>query len=273
MTKRFFNKGEHLVTTNLSYKYTINTVKNAIKILKTFTKENKKWTLTEISNQLNLNISNSQRLLNTLHENDYLRRDPQTKEYELGYMILNLSGIIKTTMEVYQEAHPILQDLAEELDNAIHLGVLEGTKIVYLNKLEAKHPLRLNSHVGIRKPAYCTACGKIMLAYQNKEKQSSLLEEIEQDGFVRYGKNTVTSSEQLSQQLKEIKSVGFSVCIDDFSGVVSIAAPIRDYTDDVIAAVSVTSEVYKINDEDLPFYIEHIVNGANKISEKLGYYG
>lgn len=260
------------MTVNQTYKYTVNTVKNAIRILKVFTKEKPNWTLTEISKHLNLNISNTQRLLNTLYENDYLKKNPQTKEYELGYMILNLSGIIKTTMEVHQEAQPILQELVEKLDNAIHLGVLEGTEIVYLDKLDAKHPLRLNSHIGKRKPAYCTACGKIMLAYQSKQKQSNLIKRIEQNGFVKYGRNTVTNSQQLLKQLKEIQTKGYVVCIDDFFGVVSIGAPIRDYTDDVIAAVSVTSEVYKINEEDIPYYVEQIVEGANKISEKLGYY-
>lgn len=265
--------GEISVGRNKTYKYTINTVKNATKILKAFTVSRTYWTLTELANHLNINISNMQRLLNTLVEYNYLIKNESTKQYSLGYMILNLSGIIKTTMEVHKEAQPFLEELADELDDAVHLGILEGTKIVYLDKIDAKHPIRLSSHIGKRKPSYCTACGKVMLAFQKEIKLHSLVNKIEKTGFIRYGKNTVRNSTELIEQLTEIRAQEYAICIDEFLEVISIGAPVRDYTGEVIAAISITSRVYRIKETEIPFYLEKVIDVSKKISKNLGHYG
>ncbi len=133
---------------NSERSYTINTVKNAMEILRLFTKEKFEWNLSDLARELQLNISNTKRLVKSLEKHDYLYRNPTTKRYQLGFMILHLSSIITSTMEIHREAKPILQMLAKNLGEAIHLGVLEGNEIVYLDKLEPNHPIRLASHIG-----------------------------------------------------------------------------------------------------------------------------
>lgn len=254
--------------------YSIHTIKNAMNILKLFTKENPEWKLSEISKQLHLNISTTKRLLVTLEDYGYILRDSQSKRYRLGYMFLHLSEIITTTMEIRKEARPVLEELVQKLDEAVHvhLGVLEGTDIAYLDKIESKHPIRLNSHIGKRNPSYCTACGKIMLAYQKEEKREKLVKKIEENGIVRYGQNTVASAHELITQLKEIQKQGFAICIDEFYQGISIGAPVYDYTNEVIAAISVTGRSNRIAKEDIPYFTQEVIRAAKKLSKMLGYF-
>ena len=253
----------------LKQKYTIHTVKSAIRILKLFSKDKPEWSLSEIANELNINISKASRLVKTLVEYEYLHKNSQTKRYRLGLMIINLSGIITTTMEIQKEAKPIMEDYAQKLGNAIHLGILEGTEIVYLDKVEPKNPIRLNSHIGKRNPSYCTACGKIMLAYQRKEKLDKILNTFEKNGFRKYGINTVENRDELLKQLEEIRNNGFAICIDEFFYGISIGAPVYNNMGEVIAALSVTGRnIHK----EIPYLTEQIIEACEKLSRKLGYY-
>ena len=175
-------------------------------------------------------------------------------------------------MEIHKEAKPVMEQLARELGVAIHLGILEGTEIVYLEKVESTYPLRLFSHIGKKNPAYCTGCGKIMLAFQKPSLLESTLTLIESEGYYPYGENTVIHSEELLQHLVKIKRQGYSVCYNEFHEGVSIGAPIYNYTGEVIASISATGPNSHIHIQDIPHFTKHIVDAGKVISKKLGYY-
>jgi len=250
-------------------KYTIQTVQNAMQILKLFTTENKEWTLSEIAAKKSINISSTQRLLNTLEEYRYLERDIKTKKYKLGLSVLRLAGIVTTTMEIHREAQPILRELVETLGEAVHIGVLEGIETVYLNRLESKHPVRLASSIGSKNPAYCAGCGKVILAFKDENEQESIIQAIEKEGFHKLGSKTVQSVTELRNHLVQIKRQAYAVCSDEISeGISSIAAPIYDYNEKVVAAVSITGPTNRI---DIQKAIERTVKAGKEISAELGY--
>ncbi len=265
--KFFKSKGDRLVD-----KYLITTIQNAITILRLFTKEQPEWNLSDISRAINLSTSSTNRLLTTLAEHGYLQKNKKTKRYSLGFSILTLSGIIKTTMIIHREAKPVMENLVQQLGYSVHLGVLEGTDIVYLEKLESPHPVRLNSHIGKKNPAYCTGCGKIILAFQQKDAFKSTLAQIETIGYQSFGKNTVKNSDELLVHLDKIRRQGYSVCVNEFHQGVSIGAPIYDYSGQVVAAVSVTGWESQIHVQDIPFLTGHVVEASKKISNRLGHY-
>ena len=94
--------------------YTINSVQNAMQILRLFTLDKREWTLSEIAREKNMSISTCKRLLHTLDKYGYLTRDNDSKKYKLGLSILSLSGIVTTTMEIHREAQPILTKLLHD---------------------------------------------------------------------------------------------------------------------------------------------------------------
>ncbi|SDH86094.1 transcriptional regulator, IclR family [Alteribacillus persepolensis] len=250
-------------------KYVIRTVENAMQILRLFTSEKREWTLTEIAKKKEMNIASAQRLVKTLENYKYIERSSESKKYRLGLSILRLSGIVTSTMEIHQEARPIAEALVEQLGEAVHIGVLEGSETVYLEKIESLHPVRLASYTGKQNPGYCTGCGKVVLAYKDVREQERMMHEMSQKGFYPYASNTVTTINQLSEDLKEIKRQGHAVCVNEFSeGITSIAAPIYDHRETVIAAISVTGPHNRIN---IAESIKEVVKAGERISKNLGY--
>jgi DNA-binding IclR family transcriptional regulator len=130
-------------------------------------------------------------------------------------------------------------------------------------------PVPLLSSIGKKNPATCTSAGKILLAFQKKQ---SIVDQIIDEGLPRMGPNSPTDPEVLKRQLSQIKKQGYAVCIDEMhENVVSIAAPVRDYTDEVVAAVAVVGTRDRIDDLKINRFIEMIIEAANEVSFRLGY--
>lgn len=258
----------HKVNT-VDEKYIINTVKNAMQILQLFTNSSPEWSLTEISREKMLEISHTKRLINTLTKYGYLEKDPVSKKYRLGLAIVRLSGVLTTTMEIYNEARPILSKLVEKFGENVHIGVLEETNVLYLDKFESLYSTRLASHVGKRNPAYCTGCGKVLLAYKSESEQQELLKKINSQGFEQFASKTVKSVEELKNNLDIIVKRGYAISTDELAdGFTSIAVPVLDFSEEVIAAISLTGRSNKIN---LSTHLTDLITCSELISEKLGY--
>ncbi|MCQ6282409.1 IclR family transcriptional regulator [Bacillus sp. EB600] len=251
-------------------KYILQTVQNAARILTLFTLERDEWNLSEISKELNLDISHVRRLLTTLEQENFLKKTG--KKYALGLDVLNLSGIVHSHLSIHLEARPILQQLVNEVGEAIHIGVLEGTRVNYLDKLETTHPIKLASQIGKWNPLYNTGCGKIILSYLPEDHLEEVLQKIEKQGMIKSTSNTVTDINELRRQLAGIRNSGYAVSSNELQeGVASIAAPIHDYSGEVIAAVSITGSCKKLCGDEIEIYISKIVNAAKKISKKIGF--
>jgi IclR family KDG regulon transcriptional repressor len=248
-------------------KYHVHTVKHAMQIIKLFTNERQGWTLSEIATEKRWNITTTKRLLDMLVKYGYLQKN-RKKIYSLDYTILRLSGIVQVTLDIYREAKPYILKLVETYGEAIHIGILEGTKVIYLEKAESQKNVALSSYVGKGNPAYCTACGKILLAYKEKKNQQQLLQEIEEEGLVIYCSNTVKNIEELKAQLQRISETGYVICNNEFSeGITSIGVPIYDYNDNVIAAISITGPQESFGKQELV----DLLQVGKELSINLGY--
>lgn len=248
--------------------YLIQSVRNALRILRLFSTERQELGITEMGSELALSKSTVHRLVSALVQKGYLEKNEQNDRYQLGWALLGLNGIITTHLEIHREALPILNQLVEQLGEAIHIGVLEGHEIVYLHKVECKHPVRLLSNIGKRNPAIYTSAGKAILAYQGKEKIDSIL----QSELIPYGPNAITDPAKLKHCFEEIKQLGYSLAIEELhEGVTSLAVPVRDYTEEVIAAISVVGPKERMDESKFPFYIENLKKAADELSKQLGY--
>ena len=146
-------------------KYILQTVKNAARILNLFTIERMEWRLSEVSNELDLDISHVKRLINTLVQENFLKK--RGKKYSLGLSVLNLSGIVNFHLNIHLETRPILLPLVEKFRIAIHLD-MEGTDVVYLDKLESNHPIIMDSQIGQRHPPIIWVVEKSYFLFKQK---------------------------------------------------------------------------------------------------------
>jgi IclR family KDG regulon transcriptional repressor len=246
--------------------YPLQSVQNGLKILRLFSMEKPIWGVTEIANALDLKKSTASRLIGDLVMEDYLEKH-HTK-YRLGLSLLCLSGVITSDLEINREAKDTLRALVDQLDETAHLSILEDANVTYLDKVECKHPVRLLSHIGKRNPAFCTSSGKVLLAFQTEE----IVRQVIEAGLPRMGPNSISDPDELYRDLLKVRQQGYSVCINEMhEEVVSIGAPVRDYTGKVIAAVSVVGSRQRIIDGKIPQFINAIIKAAKEISNKLGY--
>jgi IclR family transcriptional regulator, KDG regulon repressor len=217
---------------------------------------------------LGLGKSTVSRLLATLASEGFVIKDPDTQKYRLGLSILNLNTIVTSTLEINRESQPVLQQLVNEIGETTHVAVLEEMDVVYLNRVECKHPVQILSHVGRRNPLHCTSSGKAILAYQEEE----MIERFIEKGLYQYTSNTIVDPDGFRSTLNTVKEQGYAISIEELrEGVASIAAPIRDYTGKVVYAVSVIGPVHRMNPYESPI-INKVKRAANEISERLGYW-
>jgi IclR family KDG regulon transcriptional repressor len=255
-------------TNDTNNKEYLSSVKNALRILNSFSEEEPEKKVSDLAVKLGLAKSTVSRLMLTLASEGFVIKDPETLRYRLGLSVLNLSGIITSRMEIHREALPCLQNLVKTIDETAHLVILEGVEVIYLAKMECTHPVRISSHIGKKNPAHCTSSGKVLLAHQNQE----FIDKFIEHGLQKYTAHTITDPDAFLRHLNTIKEQGYSTSFEEFiDGVVTIGAPVRDYTGKVVAAITIVGPIQRIHYHNIDFFIKKAIEVGKDISEKMGY--
>ncbi len=248
---------------------TLSSLKNALRALKCFTMDEPEKGITEIAGALNLSKSTVHRVMTTLAQEGFVRRDETTHRYRLGLNVLSLGGIIMSNLEIYREGQHLLEEFLNRFDETVHLAVLEDYQTVYVSKLECKHPVQILTHVGRKNPLYCTSSGKAILAYQKR----AIIEEVVQRGLTKYTETTITDSKKLLTELQKIRECGYATSHGEIrDGVYSVAVPVRDYTRDVIGAVTVVGPASRFTEQKIQTFAKQLGTMGKEISSRLGYY-
>ncbi|WP_240421320.1 IclR family transcriptional regulator [Paenibacillus periandrae] len=250
--------------------YLLSSVKNALRILNSFSQETHEKRVSDLAVELGVGKSTISRLLSTLASEGYVIKDPNNQKYRLGLRILTLNSIVTSQLEINREARPILKELVRDTGEAAHIAVLEDEDVVYIEQIECLHPVRILSYVGRRNPIHCTSSGKVLLAFQ----ETSKIERLLATDLVRYTMKTIIDPSILKTQLAEIREseVCYSEC-EFLEDVVSFAAPIRNYSKKVIASISLVGPKHRIKQNQLPALKNKVIKAAKEISKNLGYSG
>jgi DNA-binding IclR family transcriptional regulator len=253
-----------------SSRYNIRAVEKTIRVLRLLS-DGKPRNLTDISQEVEINTSTTFRLVATLINHNFLEQDNLTGTYRLGFACLELARSYQAGSELLRVARPVLRKLRDATKETIHLAVLDGTEIVYIEKLEGLHAIGLmSSRVGRRAPAYCTGVGKALLAHTDPEfvQENMVWEEL-----IRFNESTIVEPDTLLEHLEMIRSRGYALDEGEHeSEVRCVAAPIFDHSGEVFAAVSVSGPRTRLEplaqQEEL---IQLTMQTAQEISAKLGY--
>lgn len=255
---------------NNNNQYVIKVVEKAIRVLGVLA-DGKPRTLTEISQDIDINKSTTFRLLATLSNHSYIQLDEQTNQYRLGLSCLELAAAYQTGDELLRAAHPELEKLRDFTKETVHLAVLDGIEVVYLEKMESLHAIGLmSSRVGRRAPAYCTGVGKALLSFINPQ---IVRERMKHSEIKRFNEKTLVEPDQLISNFAEIKKRGYALDDGEHEREVRcVAAPIYDYTGNVVAAISVSGPSTRMDPIAQNEYVINITKQvAQDISKKLGY--
>lgn len=247
----------------------LSSVANAIRLLKAFSDENYEIGISDLGKQLKLPKSTVHRLASTLIEANMLEQSEETGKYRLGLVVFELGSLVRRKMDFSTEAKPFLMALREKTGETVHLAILDGASIVYINSLESKQAIRMTLDVGVRMPAHATAAGKVMLAYQPAE----VVEAIIAGGLAARTPNTIVDPEEFRRELALVRNRGYALADEEGEvGVRGLAAPVRDYNGNVIAAASIAGPAQRLSKKVLTNFAPEVISAADAISARLGYH-
>ena len=251
--------------------YPIKVLNKTLSILEILLQQGSAMNMTEISERLEIYPSTIHRILDTLKHWGYVEQDPKTQKYRLGLKLLELGMAKLQQMDLVKEATPYLKELVRKCNETVHLGVLEEGEVLYVAKEESSQTIRMISYVGKRAPLHCTALGKLLLAYLPEEERRKILE---QKALPPLTENTITDKRELEKELAKVREQGFALDREENEkDVRCVAAPIRNYQGEVIAALSISSPIFRIDKNTQNDLKEAIVETSKKISKRLGYNG
>jgi IclR family KDG regulon transcriptional repressor len=255
---------------SLPSNYTIQALQRGMKVLDTLLHARTPLKLEDICARTGLPKSTGFRIVVNLLQGQYL---VETNEgYWLGLKLLRLGALVEERLDLKQQARPFLTELRDRVNETVHLAVLDSElRVVYVEKLATQHAVGLMaSRIGITAPMHCTALGRAMAAFRP---EAEILRWIQTNGLKAYTDATITDGTDFLRELREIRSCDYAVDRGEYEASVRcVAAPIRDRTGKVIAAVSISAP-----DTRMPLHLlegsvaAQVVEAASRVSQALGY--
>jgi IclR family KDG regulon transcriptional repressor len=248
----------------------LQTIQKAGDLLALYDRDHTEWGVREVAAQLKMAKSSTHDLMASLAKLGFLNKT-EGNRYRLGWRLVTLSETLLATTELRKEAHPVMEDLATQYQETIHLAVLDDTQAVYVDKLEGRQAVRVElTSLGARLYAHCSALGKVLLAYSTEEEVKRI---IRTAGLPRFTPNTITEEEELIQALTKIRKQGFAYDMEEIlPDLCCVAAPICNHAGQIIAAISMSIPAYRFRRSQTEFR-DGVIRAARTISQRLGYYG
>ncbi|KKM10592.1 hypothetical protein SY88_13075 [Clostridiales bacterium PH28_bin88] len=244
-------------------------VERAIEVLNCFSLEHPDLGISEIAAMLKLHKSTVHRILVTMELHGLVEQDLNSGKYRLGLKLFEWGHLVITQKDIIREAKTYLRELANRCRLTVHLSVLAGGEVFYLDKLECSTALISYTNVGKRAPFHCTAMGKVLTAGMPGEELDRLVEE---KGLQRYTPNTIVLPEDLREHLRRVREQGYAVDREEIqAGLRCVAAPILNHEGKVVAALSASGLAADIPDERIPVLAKEVMETASKVSCRLGY--
>lgn len=245
-------------------------VQRAFDVLELFLAE-RELSAPEITAQLGLPRTTVHELVGTLAERGYLApAGPDSNRFRLGVRSFQLGSAYAERLDVAREGQLVAGEVAERCHETVHVGVLEGADVFYVAKVDSSHPVRMVSAVGRRLPAHCTAVGKTLLSAMDREQLDQLYPSSRLTAMTG---NSITQRKTLYRELEQIAEQELAVeYCESNDAVACVAAPVRDRTGGVVAALSVSVPIPRWSDEVESELGELVREGAGTLSERLGHF-
>lgn len=223
--------------------------------------------LVDLVEQLGYPRPTAYRTLRTLKEHGFVTQDHDGAPYRLGGRIMALGMKALGTLDLREIARPELQQLSQDFGVTAHLAVLEEDEVVYIDKIESSHPIRIASGIGWRGKLHCTALGKAMMAEAGPNVRSRAIAA----GLVRKTKWTITTIDKLDKELTRVRAQGYAVDRQENEPeICCVASAIKDHSGKVVGGISMSGTITQISGERVPAIGKRVRSACMQISQRLG---
>lgn len=221
----------------------------------------------QIAEMLGLPVSSAHHFLKTMCKENILMQDKDRK-YRLGWRILEWSNKVMYQQEINEKVTPIAASLVNRFKGSVHVGMFDNGQVRFIFKNVSPQSEVLPTYIGVtRFPAHATSIGKVLLAYN-----PSFVKAVEHHGMEKFTENTITDIADLKVELKEIYKKGFAVSKgENETGTFGIAAPIKSYSGQVIAALNFVCDINYVQEHNYQLILNEVIRSAQTISREIGY--
>jgi DNA-binding IclR family transcriptional regulator len=243
-------------------------LRKAMDVLALFSLERREFGVLEASAALSRPKSTVSRWLSAMEEADFLERDPETSRYRLSLRLTALGDVARHSTSLQRSARPSLKWLAERTGETANLTLLVGIEAVNVEVADSPRPVMHLGWVGRRLPVHATASGKVLLAHADDATKATVLG----SALERFTPETITSSQEFGAELELVRTRGYATVWAELeSDLAAVAAPVRDHTGVVVAAIAIGGPVSRCARPRLDALAVDVLSAARSLSERMGY--
>ena len=215
--------------------------------------------LSDLAAATSLHTSTAHRLLASLANRGYVRKDAENGKYRLTLRLYEISRRVSTVLNLFSASKPLLEKLSNDV------------KVVYLHKFEPLlRPISITSSVGLHNPMYCTGVGKSIMAYLPEKEVRAIWDGTQ---VIPFTPKTITTWEALQEDLSCVRERGYAIDDEEHDlGVRCIAAPIYNWNGTPVGAMSISGTVARMTPDKIEKFSPKLISTAEKISELMGWH-
>ena len=226
-------------------------------------------TLDDLAAAIDVHKSTVLRLLRTLESHRFVQRDG-VRYYRLGTALFDLANRSLEDRDVRRSAEPALRELNALTGHTVHLASYEGGEVVYIDKFESRHQVRMYSRVGKRAPLHCTAVAKILVGAMPEPRRREIAASIE---YTKLTENTIVTPEAYLAELARVTERGYAIDNSEHEDFIHcIAAPVRGPRGEVLAAMSLSVPQVLLDLGGLLALVPDLLRAAEKASAECGFH-
>ncbi|NTU59801.1 MAG: IclR family transcriptional regulator [Deltaproteobacteria bacterium] len=244
-------------------------MERAIAVLNTFSFKNPDLTLKEITDKTGLSKPTVFRILSTLEPHNYVALDHSSGRYRLGSRIMELGGVVNSSITLRKVARPRLTDLQVDTGATVLLGALMDDELVYIGKRETDGPIRIASDVGWRRSPHFGMLGMVLMAYKDRAEVDRLLAK---SPLIPHTRFSILDRDRFLERLEDVKKCGYLLEFNEaIEGAWGVAAPVRDAAGTVVAALGTTLPLVERSDSRIAEVVAAVRKRAAEVSRDMGY--
>ena len=245
-------------------------VEKVLQIIETMAQSREPLRLQDISMKVKMPSSTTLRLINTLMNCGYANQDPNTLRYTLSLKFMEIGSLVSSQLSIRDIAHPYLVELSKKCKESVCLAIEQNMEVVYIDVIDGPDGmLKITQRIGKIAPIHSTGVGKLMLLNY----YSSQIEHmIKTKGMAALTPNTITTKQELLNELKKIKNQGYALDNEECElGARCLSVGIKDYTGKIVAGISVSGPVTRMSMNYIEEIKDIVMDTSGKVSELLAY--
>jgi IclR family transcriptional regulator, pca regulon regulatory protein len=216
----------------------VQSLARGLAVIRAFDAEHPRQTLSEVAKVTDLTRATARRFLLTLVELGYVRTDGSA--FSLTPRVLDLGYSYLSSLSLPEVAGPHLESLAKRVHESASVSILDGDDVVYVARVPVSRIMTVSINIGTRFPAFATSMGRVLLAGLAEEDFEKYLTRVE---LVPLTGRTITTIDGLREEISRVRTAGYCIVDQELEeGLRSLAAPIRNYSGTVVAAVNVSTQ-------------------------------